>query len=371
MLLIFYYFLISYYYNAWIKIPEFSTDHISTAPQVKVSVIVPARNEEEVIEACLQSLLEQHYPKHLLEIIVVDDYSTDNTAGIVDRYTSDNVTLLRLKDFFAEAGISAHKKKAIETGIQYSSGDLIITTDADCVADSNWVSTVAGFYKYSNASFVVAPVKITPHGSLLSVFQSIDFAILQGITGASVSKKFHYMCNGANLAYEKKIFHAVNGFEGIDHIASGDDMLLMEKIAKERPEGIAYLKSKAAIVDTLPAGNWKSFFNQRIRWASKTKNYADKKIIAVLGLVYLLNVSLLIFLAGSIIHPDWFLFFVVLVFYKCIVEWSFVKNILRYFELGMFMPVFPLFQPLHIIYIVVSGFFGSIGRYRWKGRVVR
>ena len=194
---------------------------------------------------------------------------------------------------------------------------------------------------------------------------------MQGMTGASVYKNFHRMCNGANLAYEKQVFYAVNGFENIDHIASGDDMLLMEKIAGKFPEGIAYIKNKTAIVETLPEKSWKQFFNQRIRWASKTKHYSDKRIMAVLGLVYLLNLSLFLLLAGSIINPALFIFFVVFVFYKCIIEWAFVKDILRYFDLQAFMPVFPLFQPLHIAYIVVSGFFGSIGKYRWKGRVVK
>lgn len=371
MLLIAYYFLIRYYHKAWMGIPFFSQDKGIDTPKVKISVIVPVRNEEAVIEDCIQSLLEQHYPTDLLEIIIVDDYSTDATTGIIQKHISERVKLLQLKDFFSEREITAHKKKAIETGIQHSSGDLIITTDADCMADQKWITTIAAFYEYSKASFIVAPVKITVGKSILSIFQSIDFAILQGITGASVYKNFHRMCNGANLAYEKKIFYDVNGFEDIDHIASGDDMLLMEKIAKRAPDRIRYLKDEQAIVETLPSDSWKTFLNQRIRWASKTKNYTDKKIVTVLAMVYLLNFCLLIFLMGGFINTEWLLCFVVLVFYKCIIEWSFVKDILGYFSLQAFMPLFPLFQPVHIIYIAVSGFFGNVGKYRWKGRIVK
>src|ERR1700741_4803978 len=110
----------------------------------------------------------------------------------------------------------------------------------------------------------------------------MDFLVLQGITGASVTKKIHSMCNGANLAYEKKIFYEVNGFAGIDHIASGDDMLLMHKIAKIYPGRIGYLKSTEAIVNTQPMATWPDFFNQRIRWASKATHYNDKRIFWVL-----------------------------------------------------------------------------------------
>ncbi|MCC6290220.1 MAG: glycosyltransferase [Chitinophagaceae bacterium] len=370
VLLVAYYFLIGYYHNAWMQIPVFENEQ-DTAPGIKVSVIVPARNEALVIEDCLQSLLHQTYPGYLLEIIIVDDYSDDDTAAIVSRYTSERVKLLSLKNYLKEGDTLAHKKKAIEIGIAQSRGDVIVTTDADCAADKNWINTIVHFYNSTKTAFIVAPVKIIPGGSVLSVFQSIDFAIMQGITGASVYKNFHRMCNGANLAYEKKIFYAVNGFENIDHIASGDDMLLMEKIANKFPNSIGYVKNKLAIVDTLPAESWKQFFNQRIRWASKTKNYSDKKIIAVLAMVYLLNLCLFVLLIGSIIKPALFICFVAFVFYKCIIEWAFVKDILRYFELDSFMPLFPLFQPLHIIYIVISGFFGTIGKYSWKGRAVK
>jgi cellulose synthase/poly-beta-1,6-N-acetylglucosamine synthase-like glycosyltransferase len=113
----------------------------------------------------------------------------------------------------------------------------------------------------------------------------MDFMTLQGITGASVQKNILSMCNGANLAYEKEIFTRVNGFAGIDHIASGDDMLLMHKIWKQNPGKVHYLKSPDAIVTTQPMKTWNDFFDQRIRWASKATKYDDQRIIAVLFLV--------------------------------------------------------------------------------------
>lgn len=179
------------------------------------------------------------------------------------------------------------------------------------------------------------------------------------------------MCNGANLAYEKTAFNEVKGFKNIDHIASGDDMLLMQKISVKYPDGIAYLKAAAAIVETRHAHGMKAFFNQRIRWASKTGQYNDKRIVFVLALVYAINLCLFILLAGSIVQPGWLLFFAVAVFYKTLIEWSFVKEVLQYFSLPHLMRWFLLFQPLHITYTVIAGFFGSFGSYQWKGRKVR
>ncbi len=368
-----YYFLIHYYHKWWKQVPCFCNDAVNDpVADEKISVIVPARNEEAVIEQCILSLLQQSYPKALLEIIIVDDYSTDDTAAIVWRYRSQGIQLLSLQEKnSAGKPVTAFKKKAIETAILAATGTLIITTDADCTFQKNWISTIAAFHRYSKAVFMVSPVKIKPAHSLLSVFQSMDFAILQGITAASVHKKFHHMCNGANLAYEKAAFNEVNGFENIDHIASGDDMLLMQKIYNRYPDRIAYLNAPEAIAETLPAPNGKTFIHQRIRWASKTGQYKDKRIVLVLALVYILNLCLFILLAGSIVYHGWLLFFAVAVFYKTLIEWQFVKDVLAYFNLQRLMRSFPLFQPLHIVYTVIAGSFGSFGGYEWKGRKVK
>lgn len=369
-----YFFLIRFYHRSWNRVPAFSIEAIDNFfPSEKISVIVPARNEEKVIELCIQSLLKQSYPKELLEIIIADDYSTDGTAGIVRRHQEQGVQLLSLKD--QATGVqpvrTAYKKMAITAAIKQSSGSLVITTDADCIFPEDWVKTVAAFHQYSKAVFIVSPVRMRPDSTVLSVFQSMDFTILQGITAASVYVGFHKMCNGANLAYEKTAFWGVSGFDNIDHIASGDDMLLMEKIADKYPDRIAYLHSKDAIVETRPVATWKDFFNQRIRWASKTRIYKDKRLTWVMALIYLVNLGLFILLAGSIFQLNRLLFFVVGLIIKVLIEWRFVKEVSTYFNLSGWMKWFPVFQPLHIVYTVVAGFLGLIGRYEWKGRRVR
>lgn len=366
-----YYFLIHYYHRSWQQVPRSGISHNAVITE-KISVVVPARNEEAIIEQCILSLLQQSYPKELTEIIIVDDHSTDTTAAVVQRYAGQGIRLLSLREKkMNNDPVIAYKKKAIETAIEAASGTLIVTTDADCTFHKDWLATIAAFHTQRKAKLIVAPVRIKSGNSLLSVFQSIDFAVLQGITAASVYKKFHNMCNGANLAYEKAAFNSVNGFEHIDHIASGDDLLLMEKISSRYPDAIAYLNAPEAIVETLPVPHWKAFFNQRIRWASKAGQYKDKRILFVLSLVYLLNLLLLILLAGSVLQPGWLLFFAVAFFYKTLIEWSFVHKVLTWFTLQHCMRWFIPLQPLHIAYTVIAGLFGSFGSYVWKGRRVR
>jgi len=359
-LFILYSILIIYYWQNWKTIPCFNLP--DKLPETKISVIIPARNEAENIGQLLQALEQQTYPKELFEVIVVDDHSTDTTAVIARQF--DHVRLLQLK----EDNINSYKKKAIETAMAAATGELIVTTDADCLPPKEWLQTIASFKEEKKSVFIVAPVVYSSDHTLLSIFQSLDFLTLQGITGVSAYKNIFSMCNGANLAYEKKVFDEVNGFSGIDHIASGDDMLLMHKIRKKYPQRVHYLKSKNAIVTTTPMKTWKSFFNQRIRWASKAKYYDDKRIIFLLLLVYLFNLSFVALLvAGCWYHIYWFWLTGMWVV-KTIIEFPFVHSVAVYFGKQSMMKYFFIFQPLHIAYTVISGLFGQFGKYEWKGR---
>lgn len=361
-LFLLYSFFVLYYWWSWNTIAPY----IPTLqdPRVKISVIIPARNEENNIGNLLEALQNQMYSKDLYEVIVIDDHSTDNTATIVKQFSF--VQLIQLK----EEKINSYKKKAIETGIAAANGDLIVTTDADCLPTSDWLRTIAGFKEEKKAVFIAAPVVTDCNPSLVQVFQAMDFMVLQGITGAVVDKRQLSMCNGANLAYDRKAFFEVNGFSGIDDIASGDDMLLMYKISKKYPDGIHYLKSDQAMVSTQAVKSWKEFFHQRIRWASKAMKYEDKRLLPVLLIVFLFNLSFLVLLIVSLWKPVG-LWLVGLWIAKALVELPLFVSVAKFFNKQWAIKWFFLFQPLHILYTVVSGLFGQFGKYEWKGRKVR
>jgi cellulose synthase/poly-beta-1,6-N-acetylglucosamine synthase-like glycosyltransferase len=354
--------LLLFYKRAW----EHADDYVmeGTGHQAFISVIIPARNEEKNIGSLLLSLQQQSYPKELFEIIVVDDYSSDNTACVVRSFELPNLHLTAPQI----TNNNSSKKKAIEAGIRQAKGELIVTTDADCQLPVNWLSTISSFYNDKKASFIAAPVKFSHDNSFLQIFQALDFITLQGITAASVSSGFHNMCNGANLAYRKESFEDVNGFEGIDQVASGDDMLLMHKIWKKDPRGVYYLKSREAIVSTQPMLSIRSFYNQRKRWASKTMVYKDYRILAVLAFIYLLNCLFIVLLITAAWHPVNALYALGFLIVKTLIEWPFVSSVARFYSEQPLMKYFPLFQPLHIIYTVVVGFASQLGSYEWKGR---
>ena len=347
----------------WKNIPDFVPQNKPV--HGKISIIIPARNEEKNIGLLLKAIEKQTCRKEFYEVIVVDDHSTDRTAEIVRGFSA--VRLIQLES----NNINSYKKKAIEEGISFATGDLIVTTDADCIPHSHWLQTILTFKTENDPAFIAAPVCFTNDNSLLQIFQSLDFLVLQGISGASVHKKIHSMSNGANMAYEKKLFEEVNGFSGIDSIASGDDMLLMGKFLKKHPDKVHYLKSKEAIVTTEPMKTWKEFFNQRIRWASKARYYNDLKIVSVLLLVYLFNLSFPVLLIAGFFNKLFWIYFLILWVAKTIVELPFVFSVAVFFNKQSLLRYFFFFQPLHILYTIVAGLLGQTGKYEWKGRRVK
>jgi cellulose synthase/poly-beta-1,6-N-acetylglucosamine synthase-like glycosyltransferase len=372
--------LIMYYRQSWLHMPNYKPQLSNGKPDTRISVIIPARNEQENIQACLDSVFAQSYPASLFEVIVVDDHSTDRTAEIVSGYSAPNLRLIRLRDHL-EGSINSYKKKAIETAIGPSAAELIVSTDADCTMQANWLQTIALFYEQYQPVFIAAPVAIDCSNRFIEFFQGLDFMTLQGITGAAVHKRIHSMCNGANMAYTKKAFEEVGGFSGIDSIASGDDMLLMHKIDKLYPGQVLFLRSKEAIVLTQPVNSIGEFFNQRIRWASKAGKYQDKSMLPVLLLVYLLNVMLLVLPAMAVFNNIQYPIFnvqctllgvwVLLLILKTITELFFLYPVAKFFGKESMLLLFPLMQPFHILYIVIAGFLGSLGSYKWKGRQVK
>jgi cellulose synthase/poly-beta-1,6-N-acetylglucosamine synthase-like glycosyltransferase len=357
--------LIRYYYVHFKKLPLYAADGYE--PATFVSVVVAARNEEQTLPHLLKALAAQTYPQAQFEVIVVDDFSTDNTAAIVKTFSYPYISCIQP----GVAAAQSSKKRALEAGVRHAKGPLLLITDADCIPGLDWIKTMAAFYEQKEAVFLAAPVKFTHNGSLLQLFQAFDFITLQGITAASVAAQAHTMCNGANLAYTKAAFESVNGFAGIDHVASGDDMLLMYKIWRAERERVQYVKSKAAIITTAPMQSWRAFLNQRRRWASKTAHYQDKRLFWVLLYVYLFNCWFFVLLLATFWNGYTWKIAAAFLILKTAIEWPFVAAVARFYNEQKLMRFFFFLQPLHMGYTVLVGAISQWGRYEWKGRTTQ
>ncbi len=340
-------------------------------PSYSFSVIIPARNEATNIANCINSICANNYPTHLFEIIVVDDYSEDETSSVVKELQQlySNLKLVELCEVLGDTNLNSYKKKSIEIGISNAVNEFIVSTDADCIVPKNWLMYFDGYLQKTRAVFVAAPVEFIKENSLLNDFQYIDFLAMQSITAAAVTKGFQTMCNGANMAYSRNVFYQVEGFKNIDNIASGDDMLLMQKVKAKFPSQVGYLFAKEAVVKTPSAATVTEFLNQRIRWASKSKNYKDLNVLMVLLLVYLLNISLAFGFIIGLFSISLLVKIFLLIVLKSAIEFYFLhkaKNLFSGFSYLKFLAL----QPFHIVYIILAGWLGYFKKYEWKGRKV-
>ncbi|MBM3413980.1 MAG: glycosyltransferase [Bacteroidetes bacterium] len=357
--------LIYYFRWGWEAIPQDPNPPIQQTDWPTVAVIIPARNEEQNIGNLLQALAAQSYPLNKVEVLVVNDHSTDRTAAIVSQFPFAKSILLE------EEGIIAYKKKALEKGIAKTNAAWILCTDADCVPTKDWVLTMMNTLLTKQASFLAAPVYLKNNGSLLGRFQTLDFLVLQGITGAGLQLRMLYMANGANMGYPRYVFESVKGYDGNEKLASGDDFFLLHKIKEQYTSQIYFLKNQQAIMQTAAMPDWTSFIQQQIRWASKSPYYSDLALKVVLASVWIYNALLIVGALLTVLNPTTGILLLVVWLCKTIVEWPFVRSVARFFNHRIEWFEFFLFQPLHVLYIAGTGLLGLKGSYEWKGRRIR
>ena len=334
----------------------------------KVTVMIAARNEEDKIHLTIEDILAQDYPKNLMEIIIVDDHSTDRTSQIIASYAGQGVKLLKLNE---DKPLNSYKKKAIAEAINFSSGELMVATDADCRMGSKWLSSIVGYYEKEQSVMISSPVTYFEERSLFERMQTLEFCYLIGIGAAFIGNGRASTCNGANLAYRKDVFYEVGGFTGIDDLASGDDELLLQKIAVHYPGRIGFLKLYDAVVFTHAKHSLKEFLQQRRRWASKSVKYKDKKVVALPVCIWMFNVSLLVNLCLGFYDIYFFKLFALQFLLKYLFELVFLLPITTFFRRQKLVMLLILVIPLHVIYFIYIGIIGNTHTYTWKGRVVK
>ena len=330
-------------------------------PKTSFTIVVPFRNEKENLPNLLHSISLLNYPKELVEVILVDDDSEDE-------FRIQNLEF-RIQMIKNVRKSNSPKKDAIETAIQIAKNDWIITTDADCLVQKDWLTIYDQYIQENEVEMLASGVCYLPKNGFLSAFQNLDFLSLQGATIGSSGINQPFMCNGANFAYSKSFFKELNGFQGNETIASGDDVFLLQKAVSVAPKKVGFLLAKESIVATKPAGTWSELFQQRVRWASKSTGYSSVygKLLAlvVFGGNLAWIVSFLLWLT-SLLDQNIFMLFVAL---KFLIDFILLYKTANFFESKLqYVLASSLLYPFFSVSVAVYSLFG---KYSWKGRNFR
>ena len=334
-----------------------------------VSVIIAARNEEKNIVRFLNSMKNIDYPPDRWELIVVDDRSEDSTFRLAESFKPDipNLHIIRIEK--EDINISP-KKNAVERAIRHSTGEIIMTTDADCIPEKKWISEIVSYFDKETAMVVGFSPLIDNENkdNLLTSFQFIESISLGGLAASAIGLKFPLTCFGRNLAYKREIFNNIGGFGRFKIYISGDDDLLMHLIRKKTKLKIKY--AQKSIVPSIPAENFKDFVNNRLRHASKFTVYPlDVKIIS--AFFYLFNLTIILSFLSIFFMPSYLWIFIISLSIKYFSDYSFIKKAKKKFGIKEPIKKFTVVFFLHPFYITILGLLGLRRKFKWKDKIYR
>ena len=345
-------------YNLKEKFYSFNKKNIT-----KVSVLIAARNEEKNIEKLLQTIYNQTFPKELYEVIIVDDHSEDDTRIKINNFINNHKDInIRLLEATSEG-----KKKAISQALHNAENELIMVTDADCELNSEWIETVVAFYPEKKCKMILAPVLLSPANNFFEKMQVLEHLSLIASTAGSASIGFPVMCNGANMAYERKAALEVEKLRHDFNIPSGDDMFLLEQFVKKYgSKNVKFLLNKSSIVKTKTCRTIKEFFRQRRRWVSKTKSYTNSKIILTALVVLFFNLSIVsLFLSAFFIPALWSLY-ILLTLLKFFIDFPILKHITNFMNQGKILKWTLPLEFIYPFYAVFTAISGLLLKVNWK-----
>lgn len=363
-------FFLSSVYLIFIILIIYGTFHLPKGIESEtpfVSVIIAARNEELNIYECMISVLTQDYPDDKYEVIIVDDRSSDKTAEIVREVMNNNsrIKLIQINQLYPSL---APKKYALQQGIAFSNGEIILTTDADCRPQLSWIKTMVQYFS-PEVGFVAGFSPLIPvqeKNSFWGTFLTTDSLGLAVLAAGSIGIGWGTTCTGRNLAYRRKVYDTIGGFNTFGHYVSGDDDLLLHYVRTKTSWQIRYAANPKSIVPSTIQHGLKEFINQRKRHASKFRAYPwDIKCLTA-G-IYLLNLLLFISLLGFFCIPGKFMIPILAYGVKYVADILVLITGQKIFKIRIsriFFPIVSLFYPL---YILIFGAWGTFGKFQWKG----
>ena len=345
----------------YVGLKERSVNFVNSKPFV--SVVIAARNEEQNIARLLTTLVNQTYPPDQYQIIIANDDSSDGTASIVEQF-SQKWNKIKLLNVSGRENAISPKKNALSQAIEMAEGEIILSTDADCLVGKYWIESMAACFDDNEMVIGFSHTKLSDwsKASFISKFEHFDFLAMLFAAAGAISSGKYFSCSGQNIAYKKEAFNMVDGFEKIKHLISGDDVNLMQLFRKSGMK-VSFAFTDHSYVHTKPIKNIGKFFSQRSRW---TSNMKWQILLNPEFFVYLLSVFFVTFLPIIILFNFWQLGVGILLL-RVILELHFLKYGYEVFGENkkklIFYPVWFIMQPFYIIAIAVMG---GLNIFSWK-----
>ncbi|MCB9207144.1 MAG: glycosyltransferase [Ignavibacteriales bacterium] len=335
------------------EFPKLSEDKLPTA-----SVIVAARNEENNIENCLKSLNDLQFPDDKLEIIIVNDDSTDNTESIIKNFIADKPRFKLIKPD-KNFGETFGKARAIANAVEIASGEIILTTDADCVVSPTWAKTICSYYQDNIA--MVCGYTNQRADNLFEAVQDIDFIYLLAVAGGAINLGKPLSAIGNNMSYRKSAYNEVGGYANIQFSVTEDFQLLMA-INKLKDRKIIYPIDPGGLVTSAPCPDLKTLFRQKRRWAiGGMKSRLDNLLIISTGFWAALFTWIGLFLYT----PTVLVLILLRVFADLFMVYFVYKKLNLKFSLFNFIG-FQIYSNIYFVVTAISLFFSR--KVMWKGR---
>ena len=333
----------------------------SAARTPGVTVVVAARNEAASIGPCLRALREQEYGGPL-EIIVVDDRSDDGTGQQVLECAGGNVKLVEASP---ELRFACPKKSALAQGIEASSGELLLFTDADCRPGPNWVRSTAALF---DEEVGLATGKARPETPRLFRHRllALDSLAIGALAAGSIGMGRPLACTGRNLAYRRRVYDQVGGFAAIGHLVGGDDVYFARLVTAATDWKTAYNRAPDGVVwcDPGPA-SWGGLVQQKLRHAAKAGHYKGAAL-GLAGAVYLFHLALFVGLVqlvaggpgNALVLAVWGIRWAV----DLALLWRFAASRCERKSIAYL----PFLELCYIPYVLVFPVLGGLGLFRWK-----
>jgi cellulose synthase/poly-beta-1,6-N-acetylglucosamine synthase-like glycosyltransferase len=362
----FFLLLILYLYMLYILSNGFKNNPVIENKYLpRVSVIVSMHNEQENVVSCVDHLLAQDYPSEKFEIILVDDRSTDKTLDKIQTYTGQypHIKVISITDRLLEL---APKKRAIDTAVRMAGGEIILFTDADGRPQSGWVTQMISYFN-EDIGMVIGYAPYTtaaPQDGIVHKLLALEYFTHAAVAAASSGIGIPVTCVGTNMAYRKHVYLQLGGFGKYKNYPSGDDDLFLQRVRDETKWNISYAGAPDTHVYNDPPDNWKKFYNQRLRYASKGFFY-NWKLISVLVAFYLLNLQFISFPFLAFWNLKMLLLFVLAIVMKNTGELLFLKRAANYLNDKRHLLYYTLAFLLHPPYVVYFGVMSQVQKFKW------